>query len=140
MTLIAHDSTCEPTPSQLTTMSPLRILGYADSKPCEFEVDRASPHCQVSSAFLYRNSIHSSLNATGYQGAQLTVLVPSQGGYYMSPNLHFVCSATCTADVVLGADWLASCQVSVAANMLLLPMPETASNLVDGHRWTAEGM
>ena len=140
MTLVTCETVCELTPSHLTTMSPLHILGYADAKPCEFVVDRASPHCQVSTAFLFQNSIHSQLNARGYQDAQLTVVVPSQGGYYTSPNLQLVCSATCSADVVLGADWLASCRVSVAANMLLLPMPETASSLVGGHEWTRDGM
>ena len=120
-------------------MTPLQLLGYANTVPCSFTVDRASPHCLVSTAFLFRNSLHSHLSTTGGHFAELDVSVPSQGGYYTSSRLRLKSSATCTADVVLGAEWLSLCGVSVAINMLLPPAPERAEGLPEGHKWAMDG-
>jgi hypothetical protein len=133
--LAAFRLTCVPSS---TTMS-IQLLGYADSNPCNFVVDRASPTSQVSTAFLFRTSLHCHLDSTGCQYARLTISVPSQGGVYTSTSLHLLTSATCAADVVLGADWLAACRVTTAVNVLLAPSQETVQMLSEGHRWSMNG-
>jgi len=105
-------------------MSSLRILGYANSTPTTFLVDRASPHSHVSAVFLFKNSLNFLLDSTGRHHACLTVSVPSQGGLYTSSNFRLLASAVCTADVVLGADWLALCRATTMNNVLLQPSPE----------------
>ena len=87
-------------------MSPLHILGYANSKPASVLVDLASPCSMASAAFLFSNSLNTSLDSMGRHEAALTLSVPSQGGYYTSINFRVRLSATCFVDVVLGADWL----------------------------------
>jgi hypothetical protein len=128
------------TTSLATTMSLLRILGYADSKPAVFVVDRASPHSQVSAAFLYHNSLNTTLNSNGHNEAYLTISVPSQGGYYKSSRLRLNSSVSCTVDIVLGADWLALCRVSAGTDALQHPAPESVQRLPDGHGWTTDGV
>ena len=120
-------------------MSSLRLLGYTGSKPCSFVIDHASPHSQVSAAFLFQNSFHQHLDVTGYNHSYLGVCVPTQGGYYLSADVLLVSSATCACDVILGADWVASCCVAMVENVLRLPAQEMLTNLPDGHRWIADG-
>jgi hypothetical protein len=133
--LAASHFVCVPSS---TTMS-LQLLGYTDSNHCNFVVDRASPTSEVSAAFLFRTSLHCHLDSTGCQYARLTISVPSQGGVYTSTNLHLSTSATCAADVVLGADWLAACRVTMAVNVLLAPSQDTVQMLPEGHQWSTNG-
>lgn len=117
--------TGSPATTQPPTMNSLRLLGYAESIPAVFAVDRASPHSQVSASFLFRNFLHAKLDSAGCNYACLMVLIPSQGGYYTSSSLQLASSVTCTAvDVILGADWLASCRVTAGVNVLQQPTPE----------------
>lgn len=117
----------------------LHLLGYADLKPCKFLVDQGSPTSQVSVTFLFQNSLHYQLDHTGCQYANLMVSIPSQEGYYTSTDLHLSFSAVCTANVMLSADWLASCQVSTAVNVLSAPPQEWVDSqwctpcLANGH-------
>lgn len=123
----------------LPVMSALKLLGYANSKPCTFLLDRASPHCQVSAAFLFRNDFHSRLDSTARETTHLTISVPTQGGYYTSSDVSLVSSATPTCDIILGADWVASCRVLTAINTIPIPTPEVVSSIMDGNTWTADG-
>jgi hypothetical protein len=118
-------------------MAILRVLGYADEKACTFALDPALPHSQVSPAFLFRNSLHPRLGTSGRACGILTVLVPSQGGYYTSENIRFAFNKTNGSDVVLGADWMSACRVMTAANTVLSPSLESVSRLPSGHVWTA---
>lgn len=126
-------------PLSATTMTSVEVLGYADDVPCTYLLDGSYPLSLVSPAFLYKNSLHPQLAVGGRQYASLTVSVPSQGGYYSSSAMHLLSSPTCKADIVLGAEWLKSCRALVAVNVLLSPSREIASNLPDGHMWTADG-
>lgn len=121
-------------------MNALRLLGYAQTKPCSFIVDRASPHSHVSAAFLFRYALHQRLDSTGKYCSHLTICVPTQGGYYMSSDVQLKSSVTCQVDVVLGADWLACCQATLAVNVLCLPTSEVILKLTDGNSWIADGM
>lgn len=121
-------------------MTVLKLLGYADSKPCSFVLDPATPHSYVSAAFLFENSLHAALDSSGQYHARLSILVPSQGGYYISTDLFLKSSVTCGNDIVLGGDWLSSCRIKTAANVILLPSQENLSRLDEGHMWTADGM
>ena len=104
-----------------------------------FVVDRASPDSQVSAAFLFKHSINSLLDSTGSHHARLSVSIPSQGGYYTSGPFRLLSSVTCAADIVLGADWLASCRIATVHNALQRPAPETIAQLAEGHGWTPDG-
>ena len=77
-------------------------LGYADTRPAVFVVDRASPDSQVSAAFHFKHSLNPLLSSTGSHYAHLTVYVPSQGGYYISGRFRLLSSVTCTADILTG--------------------------------------
>jgi hypothetical protein len=123
-----------------STMAGLKVLGYANSQPCEFLLDRASPVSQVSAAFLFRNSFYSHLNSSARQYAYLTLAIPSRGGYFTSTNAILMSSTSCGSDIVLGADWLASCRISTAANVIMAPGLESVGRLDVGHTWTADGM
>ena len=120
-------------------MSTLRILGYANSKAATIVVDRASPRSLVSAAFLFNNDLNSSFDSTGCDFARLTILVPSEGGYYSSSSLSLQSSTMCVADVVLGADWLALCRIKIGSSTLQRPAPESVVVLPEGHVWTADG-
>lgn len=128
-----------PSLSQTSTMNSLPILGYADTKPTRISVDCANPQSLVSVVFLFRNALSPHLHPTGYNYAQLTMLIPSQGGYYVSSDMRLVASSACAADIVLGADWTSTCRVSLTANGLSYPVPETIQRLPEGHGWTADG-
>ena len=125
--------------SSSTTMIVLKVLGYADSNPCEFALDLASPHCQVSASFLYWNSLVPKLDASGRQHAKLKISVPTQGGYFTTLLLVLVSVAAGGSDIVLGADWLSSCHITTATNMVLSPSPEIVQTLQNGSTWTADG-
>jgi len=118
-------------------MSSLRILGYTNSTPTTFLVDRVSPHSHVSAAFLFKNSLDFLLDSTGRHHACLTVSVPSQGGLYTLSNFRLLASVACTTNVVLDADWLALCQATAMNNMLLQPSPESVADFPEGHNWIA---
>jgi len=120
-------------------MSSLQILGYANSKPATVLVDRTSPCSMASAAFLFSNSLNTSLDSKGRHQASLTLSIPSQGGYYTSTNFRVKSSARCSVDVVLGADWLVAVRATIAVNVLRHPAPETVENLAEGHGWTADG-
>ena len=126
--------------SRSSTMDSLRVLGYANSTPAIFVVDRACPHSLVSASFLFHNSFHAKLDSTGCNYAHLKILVPTQGGYYTSPNIRLGSSVTCSVDVVLGADWLASCRITTEVNVIRPPTVANIGDLPDGHVWTADGM
>ena len=120
-------------------MNPLCLLGFANSKPCIFRIDRATPNCQVSTEFVYHNSLPASLNAKGRQCARLTISVLSRGGYYKSTGLLLECSRMNGADVVLGTDWLSASRAVTAVNVLREPSLETMLKLPDEHQWVPEG-
>ena len=114
----------------------LPILGYANSRPTTFAVDLASPKSQVSVAFLFNNSLDTLLDSTGSYHARLTMSAPSQGGFYTLNNLRILSSVTCTADIVLGADWLAASRASATSNVLGRPSAEDRVLVAKtGGRW-----
>ena len=111
-------------------------LGYADTRPAVFFEDRASPDSQVSAAFLFKHSLNPLLSSTGSHHAHLTVSVPSQGGYHISGRFRLLSSVTCTADIVLGVDWLASFHIVTVHNALQRPALASGAHLVA--RWTMQ--
>ena len=117
-------------------MNSFQVLGYANCKPIVVLVDCTSPYSLVSTVFLFRNNVHNHLSPTGNSYAHL--MVASQGGYYTFSNMHLVSSMACTIDVVLGADWLGSCQITMAVNALQQLSSVTVASLPDGHGWTAD--
>jgi len=66
-------------------------------------------------------------------------LSPRKGGGYTSSNLRLRSSVRCSADVVLGANWLVSCRIIVGSTALRRPTPESVMVLTEGHGWTADG-
>ena len=122
-------------------MAPIRLLGYAHSTPCTFAVDHSIPCSRVSSEYLYEHSFSAVLNSKGQESVRLTIMVPSQGGYYTSVAVPLVPSmASNNANIVLGADWVSSCRIRAGSNVLLDPSIESTMHLSDGHSWTADGM
>jgi hypothetical protein len=120
-------------------MNTLRMLGYANDKPCSLVLDRASPHCRVSSAFLFRNSLHARLNSSGCEFAQLDISVPTQGGYYAASQLTLACSVACDTDIVLGADWLPAPLVVTTTNFIRPPPADLLGIMPDGLVWKGDG-
>ena len=120
-------------------MAPLRLLGITNTLPCVLLIDPASPHCHVSSGYLYRTSLPCKIDPKGCLRSEFTVSVPSLGGYHTSTDMSLAVSPRSDADIILGSDWVSMCRIRFAANVLLEPPLETVVHLPDEHKWTPDG-
>ena len=120
-------------------MCSLCLLGFADRKPAGFIIDKSYPHSSISEAFLFQNNINTVLDSSGCNHQNITLSVPSLGGYYTSPHFPMQGSILCNSDMVLSADWLSQCQPTLCMNAFGQPVPDMVDNLTDGHTWTADG-
>lgn len=120
-------------------MAHLTLLGFADEQPAKITVDTSHPRSMVSEAFLFNNDFNSMLDQSGRNCRNATLSVPTLGGYYRSTRLSLLCSVVCSADIVLGANWLAQCRPVMGGNAFGQPAPETVNGLPDGHAWVANG-
>ena len=123
----------------LIAMNHLRILGFAGAHPAVFIVDLASPCSFISHGYLYSNDINPALDANGRLKQEITLSVPSLGGFYTSLCFPLSCSHAHDCDVILGQDWLTECRPVVRGNALGLPASANVEALPANHTWTSSG-
>ena len=114
-------------PFHLTTMTTLGVLGYANTKPCKFVLDFANPQSRVSASFLYRYSLIAKLDASGCQYAKFQNICPVSGGVFTTLDMLLIIGASGDSDVLLGVDWLTSCQITPTTNALQSPSRDHAN-------------
>ena len=112
------------------------LRAFLTQSSVSLSVDLSSPYSMVSAPVVYTLNLPCIFTASGHQNCSVSLCVPTINGHYRS-RLSLVVGYHLPSDVILGNDWVASCQPIILDDKHIIqqPSPSLLSGLLPPHCW-----
>jgi len=125
-----------PIPLPLTSMTTAPLPAFIGRSSVAILLDPSSGSSRVSPVLVQKLDLPCSFGKSGVQLATANLHVPTDDGGYNS-RLSFLVSYGLASDIILGNDWLTTCEPVLADDQshFLRPPPSTVDHLPPPHSW-----